>query len=518
MPDHTRNIHERFLRHIWSRQYLDASKLRTCDGRLLKVIEVGTLNLDGGPDFAECKIKIGATTFVGDVEIHRTVADWFTHQHQNDPLYNRVILHVVLEGIPQGLDTTSLSGRKIPVLVLSDFLTESIQSIWQKTILDERARRSERIRCFDKNNNVGDAILAGWLRKLATERLELKMRRFEERLKDLAYEHLMAVREQPKTYGEPAMEGFPDEIPPPFKELTQRDYSKKELWEQVLYEGLMEGLGYAKNQEPFLQLACIVTLRRLREFQMEKDDVKRAALLFAIAGLLPKIKSMREQDSKNYVRGLIHAWNEMRSSIHAAKMRASDWQFFPTRPNNFPTLRISAANVLIGKILNEDFFRALIQTLKSADDPERSRKILTRLLTIESDGFWQYHYDFDQPTRKNMVALGISRINELLVNTIIPIALLYARIFKDSQVREHTLHFYELFPPLEDNTLTRLMRNQLLRNKLPLDSASEQQGLIQLYKFYCTEGRCQDCDVGRTVSIHDSFIISQPDRGSTQLV
>jgi hypothetical protein len=503
MPDHTRNIHELFLRHIWSRQYLNASKLRTCDGRLLKVIEVGRLNLDGGPDFAESRIKIGTTTFVGDVEIHRTVADWFTHQHQNDPRYNRVILHVVLEGRPQGLDTTSLSGRTIPVLVLSDFLTESIQSIWQKAILDERARKSERIRCFHKNNNVDDPILTGWLRKLATERLELKLRRFEERLKDLAYEHLMTVREQPKTYGEPAMEGFPDEIPPPYKELTQRDYSKKELWEQVLYEGLMEGLGYAKNQEPFLQLAHSVTLRRLRESRMEKDNVRRAAFLFAVAGLLPKIKSMRERDSKEYVRGLIRAWNEMRSSIRVAKLRASDWQFFPTRPNNFPTLRISAASVLIGKILNDDLFRVIIQTLKSADDPERSHRMLNRLLTVESDEFWKHHYDFDQPTRKTMVALGISRINELLVNTIIPIALLYARIFKDSQVREHALDFYESFPPLEDNTLTRLMQTQFLRNKLPLDRASRQQGLIQLYKFYCVEQRCPECEVGKIVFAHD---------------
>jgi hypothetical protein len=503
LPDHTRNIHERFLRHIWSRQYLDESKLRTCDGRPVKVIQVGTLNLDGGPDFADAKIKIGITTFAGDVEIHRTVADWFSHQHQSDPRYNRVILHVVLDGGPQGLDTTTFSGRKIPILVLSDFLAEPIQSIWQRAILDERARRSERIRCFDKNNSVSDAVLAGWLRKLATERLELKLRRFEERLKDLAYEQLMTVRELPKTYGDPMMEGFPEEIPPPYKELTQKDYSKKELWEQVMYEGLMEGLGYAKNREPFLRLARSVNLGILREMQLMQDNVRRSALLFAVAGLIPKIKSIRERESKEYVRGLIRAWNEMRSSIRVAKLQSSDWQFFPTRPNNFPTLRISAANVLIGKILNEDLFRAVIQTLKLSDNPEESRRTLTRLLTVESDRFWQHHYDFDQAITKTVVALGLSRINELLINTIIPIALLYARIFKDLPVREHTLLLYESFPAVEENALTRLMQKQLLHNKLPLKRASEQQALIQLYRFYCTENRCHDCDIGRMVFVHD---------------
>ena len=499
MPDRARNIHERFLRHIWSRQYLDAPRLRTSDGRLLQVLQVGTLNLDGGPDFAGARIRIGATTYVGDVEIHRTISDWFSHQHQNDPRYNGVILHVVLEGSSQRIATTSLSGRTIPVLVLSEFLTESIQSIWQKTILDERARRLYRIRCFDRNHNVSDAVLSGWLRKLATERVELKMRRFEERLKDLAYERLMAVREHPKTYGEPPVEGFPDEIPPPFKELTQKDFSKKELWDQILYEGLMEGLGYAKNQEPFRRLASSVTLQRLRDLQLIDDDHRRAALLFAVAGLIPTIKSVREHESKKYVRSLLRSWNEMRSSIHTEKLRASDWQLFPTRPNNVPTLRISAANLLIRRIVKDNLFREVIQTLKRADEPERSFTTLVRLLSVQTDEFWQRHYDFDRPVKKAVVALGLPRISELLVNTIVPISLLYARIFKDSRVREHTIHFYESFPPVNLNSVTRLMQEQLLRNRFRLDSASKQQALIQLYRFYCTESRCNDCEVGRTI-------------------
>ena len=503
LPDHTRNIHERFLRHIWSRQYLEVSRLRTCDGRPLKVIEVGTLNFAGGPDFAEAKVKIGATTFVGDVEIHRTIGDWFSHHHQNDPRYNRVVLHVVLEGSPRQVDTPSLSGRKIPVLILSDFLSEPIQTIWQRAILDERARRSETIKCFNRNNVVPDVVLTSWLRKLATERLELKLRRFEERLKDLAYERLMTVRELPKTYGEPDVEGFPEEIPPPLRELSQQDLAKRELWEQILYEGLMEGLGYTKNQEPFLRLARSVTLKRLREFKLVQDEKKRETVLFAVAGLLPKIKSMRERDSKDYVRALIRAWNDLRSSIRIQKLRASDWQFFPTRPGNFPPLRISAANILIGRLLNEDLFRKIIQTLKYVDDPKGLRTALTRLLSVQSNRYWMHHYDFDQPTRKAMVALGVSRIDDILINTVVPVALLYARIFKEIQVRENTLRLYESFPSAGDNVLTRMMQNQLLHNKLPLNSASRQQGMIQLYKFYCSENRCGDCEVSKYVSQHD---------------
>ena len=57
MNRRTHNIHERFLRHIWSKQYLTAD-LQTADGKTLKVFDVGQLNSDGGPDFCNAKIKI----------------------------------------------------------------------------------------------------------------------------------------------------------------------------------------------------------------------------------------------------------------------------------------------------------------------------------------------------------------------------------------------------------------------------------------------------------------------------
>ena len=79
------NIHERFLRHIWSNQYLKTT-LQTVDGKALRVIDVGQLNSDSGPDFLNAKVKVGSITYAGDIEIHRTTFDWFQHQHQEDHL------------------------------------------------------------------------------------------------------------------------------------------------------------------------------------------------------------------------------------------------------------------------------------------------------------------------------------------------------------------------------------------------------------------------------------------------
>ncbi len=473
--------------------------MRTSDGRPIKVLETGRLNLDGGPDFCEARIRIAGITFTGDVEIHRTLSDWYSHGHQCDPKYNRVILHVVLDDGTRGVLTKTLSGRAVPVLVLSDFLSEPIQSVWHKAILDERALHAATLRCVDKNTIADDAVINGWLRKLAVERLELKLRRFEERLRELLYERLMTVQEHPRTYGEPPVEGSPDEIPIPLKELSVRDYSNKEVWEQVLYEGILEGLGYSKNRDPFLRLARSVTLSKIRELHLADDEMRRGAVLFAVAGLLPKIKMMTERDSKQYVRTLVRAWHDIRSLVRVPKLQPADWQFFPTRPNNFPTLRIAAANALLSKLLNGELFRAIIQAIKTNENAEQCRTHLNGLLSVRPDDFWTHHYDFDQPSAKPIVALGLSRTQEVIVNTVIPIALLYARTFKDSRVRESVLRLYEIFPPMQENSLTRLVQEQLYHSRRSLNSAALQQGAIQLYKYYCVDGRCGECDVGKIV-------------------
>ena len=494
MNRRTHNIHERFLRHIWSKQYLTAD-LQTADGKTLKVFDVGQLNSDGGPDFCNAKIKIDDVTYTGDVEIHRTVFEWLQHQHQEDPHYNKVILHVVLETTRDAPPTFVNSGRQIPILVLGQFLSDSIQTVWQKTILDERAKKSETIQCFGKNNVLTSEALDHWLVKLAVERLELKLRRFDERLKQLAHERRMTLREWQRPYGELPSEGEHNEIPQ-FLELTQKDFTNKELWEQVLYEGVMEGLGYSKNRGPFLRLAESITLKVIANFGMPVSDLAIESLMFGAANLLPKSNSIKEKEARQYVHELRKKWKELRPQYHGEILNAADWQFFPTRPSNFPTIRLVAASLLIKEFLVGDLFRFIIQTLKSNLSATEKERKLIQLFSVETNDFWRHHYNFDTTSSNGITALGASRISEIIINTVLPIAMLYARIFKDKAVREGSLDVYQSLPASDNNSITRLMEKQLLKGRLPLKNVSRQQAVIQLYKFYCAEGRCNDCELG----------------------
>jgi len=44
------------------------------------------------------------------------------------------------------------------------------------------------------------------------------------------------------------------------------------------------------------------------------------------------------------------------------------------------------------------------------------------------------------------------------------------------------------------------MEKQLLKGRLLLKDVSRQQAVIQLYKFYCTEGGCADCELGVAIA------------------
>jgi hypothetical protein len=499
MNHRTHNIHERFLRHIWSKQYLTAA-LQTADGKTLKVFDVGQLNSDGGPDFCNAKIKIDGITYSGDVEIHRTVFEWLQHQHQEDPRYNRVILHVVLETMNDAPPTLVYSGRQIPVLVLGQFLSDSIQTIWQKAILDERARYSETIQCFDKNRVLTSEALDHWLIKLAVERLELKLRRFEERLKQLAHERRLTLREWQRPYGELPFEGEHEEIPPPLPELTQKDFTNKEIWEQVLYEGVMEGLGYSKNRKPFLRLAENMTLKKITDFGIPVSETTLESLMFGAAKLLPKSNRIKEKEARQYVHILRKKWKELHQQYHGEILNYADWQFFPTRPSNFPTIRVAAACLLIKEFLENDFFRRIIQTLKVTISVTEKEHKLVQLFNIETTNFWKNHYNFEKTASTKVTALGASRIREIVINTVLPIALLYARIFKDKFVRKGALDVYHSLPASENNSITRLMEKQLLKGRSSLKNVSRQQAVIQLYKFYCAEGRCSECEFGVILS------------------
>ncbi len=504
LPD----IPEVILRRIWQEQNFSTEHLSTSDKRSVTILSPGTPNTDAGPDFLNAKISIGKTMFHGDVEIHMTAEEWRTHKHDIDPHYNKVILHVVLTVDPLSPPMRTVSRRAIPLLVLHPFLDEKFHRAWATALLGEQANATTSLFCKDVNGDVPAKVILTWLEKLAHERIELKVRRYEERLKQLVDETRQVIREPyPRYYGNPA------DIPVPKNDYTKKDFASKDLWEQLLYEGVMEAFGYSRNTKPFLDLARSMRLRTLRSHPLD-DSLQMMTMLFGAAGLLPSREEMPDQESRRYVAKLKANWKTFRPQFRGTVLGSGDWLFFRLRPNNFPTARLAAMCFLLPNLFGNESFRCLIRIFKDISlTPKKRIHQLSDMFQFEPDEFWKHHYHF-KSKKSNInsetqtgISLGAARINDIIVNTIIPIILLYTRMFKDPSIGKNVRSMLRSLNPSQENPLTQIIQTQLVNDKGSLNSALLQQGAIQLFRFYCMPARCLECAVGRRTNLLNTAFV-----------
>ena len=90
------NLTESQIVKIWRHQLLDKAELTTEGGEPIKIIYPGRVNDDRGADFRDAVIATSRGLITGDIEVHVKSSGWRVHQHHRDPVYNRVILHVVM--------------------------------------------------------------------------------------------------------------------------------------------------------------------------------------------------------------------------------------------------------------------------------------------------------------------------------------------------------------------------------------------------------------------------------------
>ena len=88
---------ERAMDVLWQRSHTLTEGLVTEEGARLRVLYPGTANHWAGPDFRGAVIATeSGERILGDVELHISAPDWYSHGHQDDAGYNGVVLHVVL--------------------------------------------------------------------------------------------------------------------------------------------------------------------------------------------------------------------------------------------------------------------------------------------------------------------------------------------------------------------------------------------------------------------------------------
>lgn len=475
----------------------DTSRLTTTDGRAVLIVDPGTLSRISGPDFRNARIELDGRKYSGDIEFHRSTNDWKLHHHQHDQNYNSVILHIVFSGTAE--KTTSQSGRDIPTVVLEPFLFTSLDSIADQLKREEYASKTNKLPCAHCNDTIAADLLQTWIRTMYRERLHDKISRLSDRLREI-------IQNDPRIVGEPG-EWYGDmleDIPLPGGTFDGSLYKQRHAWEQLLYEEVMDCLGYSNNRRPMKMLAEHVSILRLLQVQQDwgaKLTLQQIeAILFTASGLLPAISDVRDQDSKLYIHSIHSAWNELPHRISFHSIDATEWNFSPTRPANFPTIRIAAAASFLNDLLHRSHFRSIVTIISgkySAHDSKTEQ--LIHLFESADHSFWNNHFAFAETTDARHALLGQARISDIITNAVIPFVCLYATIFGQEETLDRCLSIAVELPALEGNSILKTMDAQVVKGKSPTTLAYQQQGLIHLYKRYCLSGRCGQCEIGKEV-------------------
>jgi hypothetical protein len=367
--------------------------------------------------------------------------------------------------------------RDIPTVILSKFLNRSIHTVWRDIINDPSEKFV--LPCKGKTNEISDNELFKWLNKLSIERLNLKSRRIKERLIEIG------------------------------KEITgsnkSKDFLKKSsMWEQVFYEYTFEALGFSKNKEPMLKLASCFKLEKIK-FYISKSNYPLdliQSLLYGCSGLLFDV---RIRDS--YVEKIKDLWEAYKTHYKVKIINKSEWQFFRLRPQNFPTYRIAYGSKLILKLLKENLFKNIILEFKKDNFKVKdTHKNLVKLFEAETDTYWSSHYDFGKKSRTSFKLIGKQRINDIIVNVILPVVYLYSNIFEKDSVKANVLAFYSQFRMKPENSVIIVIDKQVLNSsKIKINTPALEQAAIQLYNFYCVRSRCNECKIGEKVLVNKGY-------------
>ncbi|MEM6800223.1 MAG: DUF2851 family protein [Bacteroidota bacterium] len=245
-------------------------------------------------------------------------------------------------------------------------------------------------------------------------------------------------------------------------------------WEQVLWEELLSMMGGTVNREVFRDLAQRLPLRLLRKEQA--SQLAQEALLFGTAGMIPS------KGEHPYIHHLQREWVFLRQKYQLPESVPLNIRFMRMRPSAFPTIRLSqAANLLqCYPILNH------ILHLEG----------LTQFLhrDIQASEYWNEHHRFAAAGRKRVKKIGWSQKAILLSNCLLPMSLLYLEAHGDAQAREKLIPFYAKLPA-EKNRISRIYENLSWPNR----HAGDSQGMIHLYKNFCSSKACLHCEIGKEI-------------------
>lgn len=433
---------EALVQDIWERQNFNRADLQTVTGESVTVLNPGTRNTDGGPDFSSALLRIGDVDWIGDVEVHVASGHWNDHRHIENRLYNSVILHVALHADVWTGNLQREDGSVLPEVILFPRLLEPIRRL----IHDFHKRSDEPILCAGQWNHVPESLILNWLGDLASARM---------------------------------------------RDRAQRVRLDSELGfdaDQYLYERIFAALGYAKNSAAMRDLARRLPLRFILN-EINDDDIE--ACFFGVAGLIPHPQDLLDADREtaDHAMALRQRFERLRFTHNLEEWPRERWKYFRLRPSNFPPLRIAQGLTLLqrGGLLRQQ----PVSRLRAAALSVHPLRNLRRAFYTELPDFWTRHVRLERATSMTNTEIGRQRIDVILINAVLPTLSRMAIVQDDVRLRNAIHQVLCSMPPETDEVVRRFKK--LGTNP---QTAAQAQGMHELYSRYCVHARCLSCRIG----------------------
>lgn len=243
-------------------------------------------------------------------------------------------------------------------------------------------------------------------------------------------------------------------------------------WEEVLWWMLARNFGMKVNGDAFEAIAKSLPTTVLAKHRASLHQIE--ALLMGQAGLLDG------NFKEDYPQLLQREYRYLKQKLSLRPV-AVHLQFLRMRPGAFPTIRLAQLAVLVQQSLH------LFSKIIGATDIEE----VTTFFRLSANDYWHYHYTFQQPSAYKEKTLGSDTVENILINTVIPVLFVYGLHHNEESHKDKALRWLEGLAA-EKNSITKGFR-QLGRKAL---TAYDSQALIELKNEYCTPRKCLQCAVG----------------------
>jgi hypothetical protein len=358
-----------------------------------------------GPDFRGAVLRLASGELVrGDVELHRRASGWTTHGHARDPAFRDVVLHVVGRADRQTFDN---NGRRLRTLELRA----------SPAAQDRLALAPPCVR--------GPPAVDAAIARAGQQRLARKAERFR----------LALIGASP---------------------------------DQVVWRGVAEALGYARNSVAMTRVADAVPWERAQAVLAEAGAVGLTTLLLGSAGLLPAA-TLAEA----------HAWRRFERAGARPALDVWAWRLAAVRSANHPVPRLRGLAALA--VQWQAQLAAATRSAESSAPIGLAALMLARLRAA---------VEAKRPRLWDLFAaspwVGRGRAQVVVVNVLLPVARALGVTGVDA--------LYARLPGEPSNRVSRYMAELLGEPGQRFASAQQQQGLVQLFNTTCASRWCERCD------------------------